>query len=94
MKTLYKIALTIITIVVVSCLSTLDIHAYADHQSLVTESFDILADEQEDAYQFYFEHYIGSDNYKTIIFNNSGKPDGSSIEGCVSLMINLKQPKR
>lgn len=47
MKKLYKIVFIIITIFVIIFLSTLDIYAYADHQSLVTASFDIIADEKE-----------------------------------------------
>lgn len=85
MKKLYKVALLLITIVVISCLSTFEIFAYANHQPLITGSFDILADEQEDAYQFYSENYVGGNNYKTIIFNNSGKPDEPSIEGGESI---------
>ena len=81
MRHLYKVALTIITVVIISCLSTLDIHAYTDHQSLVTESFDILADEQEDAYQFYFECFYSNKNFISIIIENSNKPDASSVDG-------------
>jgi hypothetical protein len=82
MKHPYKIVFIIITIVVIIFLSTLDIYAYGDHKSLVTGSFDILADEKEDAYQFYSGHYIGNESYKTIIFNKSEAPDGDeSING-------------
>jgi len=81
MKKLYKVALLLITIVIISCLSTFEIFAYANHQPLITGSFDILADEQEDAYQFYSGHYIGNESYKTIIFNKSEAPDGDEYIG-------------
>ena len=84
MRHLYKVALTIITIDVIICLSTLDIHAYKEHQPLITGSFDILADEQEDAHQFYSENHYNT-NYMTIIIANSQVPDGSSIDGGESI---------
>ena len=80
MKKLYKVALLLITIVIISCLSTFEIFAYANHQPLITGSFDILADEQEDAYQFYSEQFYNDTSYITIIRNFSNAPDFSNEE--------------
>ena len=85
MKKLYKVALLLITIVVISCLSTFEIFAYANHQPLITGSFDILADEQEDANQFYSECFYSNKNFMSIIIENSNKPDASSADGGESI---------
>jgi len=85
MKKLYKVALLLITIVIISCLSTFEVYAYAEHQPLITGSFDILADEQEDAYQFYSECFYSNKNFMSIIIENSNKPDASSADGGESI---------
>jgi hypothetical protein len=84
MKKLYKVALLLITIVIISCLSTFEVYAYGEHQSLVTASFDILEDEREDTYQFYSENHYNT-NYMTIIIANSQVPDAQSTDGGESI---------